>query len=310
MTGHTGYVHKALAAAAVVALTVSCSARATESPAGAVDAAADGKASGKASGGAAPYDDGLTVPPSSPAPSPSTEPPGPSASPSASPSDDASEPATTAPPAPVLMERGDSGKRVRELQARLAQLSWFDERPTGTYGRVTAAAVRGFQDKRGLPATGAVDTVTWDRLLGMTKRPTRDELDGRTAGTKPAAKLDPRCLNGRALCVSKTSRTLSWVVDGKVRSAMDVRFGGEETPTREGVFSVFRKERDHISNLYDTPMPYSLFFSGGQAVHYSADFAAQGYGGASHGCVNVRDRGAIAALFDQVRIGDKVVVHW
>ena len=32
-------------------------------------------------------------------------------------------------------------------------------------------------------------------------------------------------------------------------------------------------------------MPFAMFFSGGQAVHYSPDFAAVGYAGASHGCV-------------------------
>lgn len=56
-------------------------------------------------------------------------------------------------------------------------------------------------------------------------------------------------------------------------------------------------------------MPYAMFFSGGQAVHYSADFAARGYTGASHGCVNVRDRAGIAALFDTVKKGTKVVVY-
>ncbi|MEU3598309.1 L,D-transpeptidase family protein [Streptomyces sp. NPDC006798] len=299
MAENIGYVQKALAAAAVVALTVSCTARAAEEPSVSVDAKSDG--------GASPVTRPESIQPSVPvSPTPVASPSAPS---SPSPTPSAPKPSAP-PPGPVLMERGDSGERVRELQARLAQLDWFRERPTGTYGRVTASAVSGFQEKRGLAVTGAVDTVTWERLLGMTKRPTRAELDGRTAETKPKAVLDPRCLNGRALCVDKTSRTLSWVVDGKVRTAMDVRFGGKETPTREGVFWVFRKERDHVSNLYDTPMPLSLFFSGGQAVHYSAEFAAQGYNGASHGCVNVRDRGALAALFDQVRIGDKVVVHW
>jgi lipoprotein-anchoring transpeptidase ErfK/SrfK len=56
-------------------------------------------------------------------------------------------------------------------------------------------------------------------------------------------------------------------------------------------------------------MPYSMFFSGGQAVHYSSDFAARGYAGASHGCVNVRDLAGIASLFGQVNLGDKVVVY-
>jgi lipoprotein-anchoring transpeptidase ErfK/SrfK len=56
-------------------------------------------------------------------------------------------------------------------------------------------------------------------------------------------------------------------------------------------------------------MPYAMFFSGGQAVHYSSDFAARGYNGASHGCVNVRDLAKIQALFDQVKVGDKVIVY-
>ena len=43
-------------------------------------------------------------------------------------------------------------------------------------------------------------------------------------------------------------------------------------------------------------MPFAMFFSGGQAVHYSPDFAATGYAGASHGCVNIRDYDAIAGL--------------
>ncbi len=47
-------------------------------------------------------------------------------------------------------------------------------------------------------------------------------------------------------------------------------------------------------------MPFAMFFSGGQAVHYSSDFAANGYYGASHGCVNVRDYDGVAWLFDQV----------
>ena len=45
--------------------------------------------------------------------------------------------------------------------------------------------------------------------------------------------------------------------------------------------------------LYGSAMPYAMFFSGGQAVHYSSDFAARGYAGASHGCVNVRDHAGI-----------------
>jgi hypothetical protein len=219
----------------------------------------------------------------------------------------AAAPSRTGPPPAVLWAPGDSGLGVRELQARLRQVAWLWDGPTGTYDDLTEQAVRGFQGKRGLPRTGAVDTVTWQRLLRMTHEPGHWELY--LMGGQPAAAPDPRCLTGRVLCISKTSRTLRWMVDGRTLSTMPVRFGSQFTPTREGVFQVYWKSRHHVSTLYDAPMPYALFFSGGQAVHYSADFAARGYAGASHGCVNVRDETAIAQLFAQVRNGDKVVVH-
>ncbi|MFH0242683.1 peptidoglycan-binding protein [Streptomyces sp. HK10] len=218
-------------------------------------------------------------------------------------------PTASTPPSPAapMMREGAQGERVRELQARLRQAGHFDLNPTGYYGPVTTASVSGFQKRRGLRADGQVTRATWSDLTARTRTPTRAELYPPT--TRPVSDPDPRCLTGRALCISKESRTLARMIDGKVVSAMDVRFGSELTPTREGEFGVTFKSRDHHSTLYDTPMPYAMFFSGGQAVHYSADFAANGYNGASHGCVNVRDRKKIAALFEQVRVGEKVIVY-
>ncbi|MBV7699063.1 L,D-transpeptidase family protein [Streptomyces sp. TRM70350] len=219
------------------------------------------------------------------------------------------KPAAPAPvPAPVLWSRGDSGRDVRELQARLRQIAWLFDGPTGTYDELTEQAVRGFQGKRGLPRTGSTDTVTWQRLLKMTREP--GQWDLYLMGGQPADAPDARCLTGRVLCLSKTSRTLRWMIDGRTVTTLPVRFGSEYTPTREGEFRVYWKSRHHHSTLYDSPMPYAMFFSGGQAVHYSSDFAARGYAGSSHGCVNVRDEAAIAQLFGEVRNGDKVVVHW
>ncbi len=212
-------------------------------------------------------------------------------------------------PGPTLIGPGGEGDDVRDLQARLRQIDWFEQDVTGFYGEVTTAAVRGFQAKRGIPVTGEVDRRTLRRLDAMTTAPTDDELHNRLGGNVPGA-LDPRCTTGRALCVDKSSRTLRWVVGGQVVRTLDVRFGSEYTPTREGVFSVSYKNRDHVSSLYGSSMPFAMFFSGGQAVHYSSDFAAVGYNGASHGCVNVRDHDGIAALYDDVQVGDKVVVYW
>jgi len=232
--------------------------------------------------------------------------------PSRSPSSTAPKTPDDAKPEPaapkVLWSRGDTGRDIRELQARLRQVAWLFDGPTGTYDDLTEQAVKGFQGKRGLPKTGKTDTVTWQRLLKMTQEP--GQWDLYLMGGQPAAEPDPRCLTGRVLCIDKTSRTLRWMIDGRTVSTVSVRFGSQYTPTREGVFQVYWKSRHHHSTLYDSPMPYAMFFSGGQAVHYSSDFAATGYAGASHGCVNVRDEGAIAELFAQVRNGDKVVVSW
>jgi hypothetical protein len=244
-------------------------------------------------------------------PAPST-PPAASSQPAAMPAQQqvlpATEPLT---PRPVLLEPGDSGPKVRALQARLRQLAWYAGDVTDTYGRKTTAAVKGFQAKRRLPVLGYVDRATMRRLEAMTHAPTTAELENRLTpmGNEPGP-LDPRCLSGRALCIDKSSRTLRFVVDGQVRRTVDVRFGASYTPTREGVFHVYWKDADHVSKLFGSAMPFAMFFSSGQAVHYSSDFAARGYSGASHGCVNVRDYDGVKWLFEHVQVGDKVVIYW
>lgn len=271
--------------------------------------------------GAAPVASPTTAPPTDGTPAasatapPSTTHTAPSAPTGAPTTASAPAPTATRPPV-VLLQAGDTGPKVRALQARLRQIGWFAGDVDDRYGPTTTTAVGGFQAKRGLDATGTLDEVTWGRLVAMTRVPTSDELANVTP--KPAeAKsqnaawdVDPRCLTGRVMCVSKTTRALTWVVDGVPQYGFDVRFGSDELPTREGVFSVYKKQVDVISNLYFTPMPYSMFFSGGQAVHYSSNFARLGYAGASHGCINVRDKALLVRLYDEVRIGDKVVVHW
>ena len=214
-------------------------------------------------------------------------------------------------PGPRILGPGDSGDKVRELQARLRQIAWYFGDVSNDYGNSTTSAVKGFQKKRQIAVTGEVDQRTLNRLHGMTRAPTADELANKLPGsTSTDAPLDPRCSTGRAMCVDKSSSTVRWVVDGKVLRTMAVRFGSSYTPTREGLFNVSWKSRDHVSKLYDSPMPFAMFFSGGQAVHYSSDFAARGYAGASHGCVNVRDLAGVRWLYDQVALGDKVVIYW
>ncbi|MET9373179.1 L,D-transpeptidase family protein [Streptomyces sp. NPDC002992] len=288
-------IRRALMAAAAVALATGCTAQAAGG--GGASPSTTGAPSSSSSAPA------TATPTTEPAGTPTTD-----DKPSSTPSSSPSSPTSTQPAAKALMKDGDESAQVRELQARLRQIGYFDRAPTGFYGSITGNAVKAFQKKRELPQTGSVDETTWQRLLAMTRKPTSAELKPST--TNQLDTPDPRCMTGRVLCISKETRTLAWMIDGKVVSSMDVRFGSENTPTREGTFKVDSKRRDWVSTLYHTPMPYSMFFSRGQAVHYSSDFAARGYNGASHGCVNVRDKAKLATVFDQVKVGDKVVVHW
>ena len=171
--------------------------------------------------------------------------------------------------------------------------------------RDTAAGIRRETASTTATATGKKTTTLSTALPHENQEkdgPNGDDRRGRVViGDLPG--LQPPCHP------AERDGTGGDAVDSQVQRTVDVRFGAEYTPTREGAFSVQFKSRDHVSSLYGSSMPFAMFFSGGQAVHYSSDFAARGYYGASHGCVNVRDYDAIAWLFDQVDVGDPVVVY-
>ncbi|MBW8730520.1 MAG: murein L,D-transpeptidase [Terrabacter sp.] len=226
------------------------------------------------------------------------------------------------------LAEGSTGYAVKDLQSRLraVRTSYWSYAVSGYYGWTLGQKVLTFQRDQNLPQSGvafqraydvpqsgAVDSRTWARLRALTYTPGTFDQHRFYAGLRPLvptlASLDQRCRTGRVMCVDKSTRTLTWVVNGKPLTSMWARFGRPGKETREGTFSVSRKYEYVISNLYFTPMPYSMFFSGGQAVHYSSNFARLGYASASHGCVNIADHAQVKALFFAVRIGDKVVVY-
>lgn len=220
---------------------------------------------------------------------------------------------TEAGPAPgtgvPVLTVGDKGHAVKVLQVRLQRVGVRDDTPvTGLYGKETVASVKAFQKKVHFVRSGAVDRATQDALEDRAGKVDRADI---AAGTnRPYGKrLPTSCLRGQVICIDKKLRTVRWVVDGTAQFKLDARFGADATPTREGVFTITRKSRDHVSTLYHTPMPFALFFDGGQAVHYSSDFAARGYNGASHGCVNTRSYPMMRKLFTKAAVGDRVVVY-
>jgi hypothetical protein len=207
-------------------------------------------------------------------------------------------------------KKGQTGAHIVALQRRLRAAHVMEaEHITGYFGTRTESAVKRFQRRVGLEPTGKVGERTWNLLVAGTgkiliKKPFKWP-------PKNSVNLPARCeTSGRVLCIDKSKRKLYYVKAGKIIKTADARFGCSGMRTREGTFRVFRKSRHHFSHTFNSPMPYAMFFSGGQAVHYSRDFARVGYNGCSHGCVNIRARSTIAWIYDQIRIGDRVYVYW
>lgn len=88
------------------------------------------------------------------------------------------------------------------------------------------------------------------------------------------------------VCVDLNAQRL-WVMRGRsvVFAPVPVRTGRRGHPTRTGRFHIYWRHKHHWSSLYDTPMPFSQFFSGGEALHGVYGDIHQGPG--SYGCVNL-----------------------
>jgi len=81
-------------------------------------------------------------------------------------------------------------------------------------------------------------------------------------------------------------------------------YGADDKPTPLGVFPITQKDADHVSNLYNAPMPYMLRLTNdGISIHGSE--VGDGY--VTHGCIGV-PRAFAKRIFDAVKLGDRVIV--
>lgn len=190
---------------------------------------------------------------------------------------------------------GDTGPDVTNIQTRLNNIG-IPTTIDGTYSENTAKSVEHFQWKFFLNETGILNSATSARLTQLSKQ---------------GAHIPAICKSsGKIVCGDKTQKVLRLFKDGKQVLVVDARFGGRgNNDTREGTFRITRKVIDEYSTLYNTPMPYASYFSGGQALHYSKYFAADGYNGASHGCVGVRSRADAKTIYRFATIGTRVKVY-
>lgn len=170
---------------------------------------------------------------------------------------------------------------------------WLKLTVDGEQSAKDCRAIRAFQRKEGIrPDIGFAGPVTWARMRLI------------SAGKKPnAAKTCPTRAY-RLACVD-LRRQLMWVQKGKkvVLGPVPIRSGRAGYETRVGWHKVYWKHKNHWSSIYETPMPYSQFFNGGQAFHgiYGNIHNPAG----SHGCVNLRIADA-RALWKTLHKGDRV----
>jgi L,D-transpeptidase catalytic domain len=102
------------------------------------------------------------------------------------------------------------------------------------------------------------------------------------------------------ILVDKATQRMLVIQNGYMRFMWPVSTGRDETATPNGVYAPQRLERNWFSTAYyNSPMPYSIFFHKGYAIHGS--YAINRLGGpASHGCVRLHPHHA-AQLFDLVQ---------
>ncbi|NGO72826.1 L,D-transpeptidase family protein [Streptomyces boncukensis] len=195
----------------------------------------------------------------------------------------------TAPAAPAECRAG-TGPYQRQLERHL-------KLPVD--GRQSAAdcrAIRAFQKRQSIPATGKADVVTYRTALVQEAR------------TSPRFRTRCPRRTYRVVCVDLAHQVL-WVHKGRARKLefkpVGVRTGRLGMETRHGWHRIYWRNRNHRSTLYNNePMPYAQFFDGGQALHGSYRDL---YRGGSAGCVNLRIPDA-ARLWRLLRKGDRLYV--
>lgn len=106
------------------------------------------------------------------------------------------------------------------------------------------------------------------------------------------------------MTVDLEARVLSIFRGGYEIGAAAVLLGTEDKPTPLGVYPITQKDRNHVSNLYDAPMPYMMRLTNdGITLHGSK--VEWGY--ASHGCVGMPEPFA-KKVFEAAKLGDRVFI--
>ena len=198
---------------------------------------------------------------------------------------------------PSNLSRGDTGRRVLELQDRLTALGYWLGEPDGAFGSLTQQAVFSLQKAAGIRRDGVVGPRTRAALAhGIRPRPT---------------------LSGNGVEIDLERQLLLVVRGGKVLTVLNTSTGnGEEYTSTSGhqAWATTPKGRFAVYRAVDGPLTNSLgelwrprFFHRGIAVHGSGSIPPWP---ASHGCARLSNA-AIDMIWDRdlMPVGSRVVVR-
>lgn len=122
------------------------------------------------------------------------------------------------------------------------------------------------------------------------------------APAAPARVAGTPCADNVRACVDLSSKQ-AWLIENGVVTygPVPIAHGKRGHRTPPGTFTVSFKSRHHVSSIYGSRMPFSVFFNRGIAFH-QGDLGSQ-----SHGCVRL-SRAAAQTFFNSLRPGDVVQV--
>lgn len=145
--------------------------------------------------------------------------------------------------------------------------------------------------------TSAADTAAEQKKKPKKKADTAGEAKAaERAATIPSGPLH--------IIVSIDKQRATLFADGKPFANAPISTGTASHPTPTGIFSVIQKNKHHVSNLYDAPMPYMQRITwSGVAMHTGP---LPGYA-ASHGCVRLPNEFA-QMLWKATKIGARVII--
>ena len=121
----------------------------------------------------------------------------------------------------------------------------------------------------------------------------------------------PRSIDGPlSITVDLTTQSMDVVANGRTIYTFDVSTGRKGYTTPTGSYKPIRMHKMWYSSKYEnSPMPFSIFFHGGYAIHGTGDLKNLGQI-ASHGCVRLHPDNAekLFNLVKQVGMGNTKIV--